>query len=67
MSNFNFAYIEGQETEALDFYEKKLEGSREQNEREALRAMVEMLRKKVLAKYGTLPKPSNSLSALKHA
>ena len=44
----SFAYIEGQEAIALDFFEKRLQHTADPNERDQLAALVERLREKLL-------------------
>jgi hypothetical protein len=60
----NFAYLEGQEIEALDFFEKRLQISLDKIEQKALISVVENLRKKVLEKHGYLPKPTQNVLTL---
>ena len=47
----NFAYIQGQEAEALAYYEKRLQQTRDEREQEELKAVIEHL-KKAVAKTG---------------
>jgi hypothetical protein len=63
MSN-NFAYVEGQEIEALDYFEKRLQITLDKDEQAALVAVVENLRKKILEKHGHLPKPAQNILTL---
>jgi hypothetical protein len=44
----SFAYIEGQEAVALDFFEKRLQQAANPGEREQLAALVERLKQKLL-------------------
>jgi len=63
----NFAYIEGQELEALDYFEKRLQITLDRDEQAALTKIVESLRKKVIEKHGALPKPPQPFLTLRSA
>lgn len=58
----SFAYIEGQEAEALAYYEERLKTTRDPQEQKQLAETVENLRRE--AKKKNQPMPSFSLSSL---
>jgi len=51
----NFAYIQGQEAAALAYYQKKLQQTRDANEQEELKAVVERLKLAVANTGQTIP------------
>jgi hypothetical protein len=59
----SFAYIEGQEAQALAFFEKQLERCTDANERKELEIFLEKLREKIKqAGQSTPPAPKESFS-----
>jgi hypothetical protein len=63
----SFAYLEGQEVEALAYYEKRLQTTRDPNEREQLEEVVRNLRAEVKKQNQSLPDFSLSGLSLKCA
>lgn len=55
----SFAYLEGQEEEALMFFEKRLMIARDEEERQMLRQLVEQLRAVLRSRGMTVPDYSN--------
>ncbi|MGD0815926.1 MAG: hypothetical protein ABSA83_20225 [Verrucomicrobiota bacterium] len=58
----SFAYIQGQEAEALDYYDKRLQSAVNPTEREQLEKLVQDLRSKL--EKTNQPLPARSLPGL---
>lgn len=59
----SFAYIEGQEAEALAYYEQRLRTTSDPTERKQLKSLVEILRQEVKKQNQAVPNfPLSSLS-----
>ena len=63
----SFAYIEGQETEALAYYEERLKTTRDPQEKQMLEEVVTNLRREVTKSKKSLPNFSLSGLSLKCA
>ncbi len=63
----SFAYIQGQEAEALVYFEKRLQTSRDPEEREQLETIVRRLRMEVRKQNQPMPDFSMSGLSLKSA
>jgi hypothetical protein len=58
----SFAYIQGQEAEALDYFDKRLQITSSPEEREQLKEIVRKLRAEVTKLKQPMPFPMNGLS-----